>query len=214
MNTSHIVEALLFASEVPMKPDQILDLWEDEAYSAFEMNSEVLEQVIALLEEKYKDPAYVFELRRIDGGFQLYTKREFYPFLRPAAVMRNQKKLSRASLETLSIIAYRQPITKTEVEFVRGVNCDYAVRKLLDQNLVEILGRSEAAGRPLLYGTSHYFMEYFGLNDLKDLPKLEEVSIDEGTFQQQFKVYLEETDSGNGKVAAVAPAPSTGSEEE
>lgn len=195
MNVAHIVEALLFASETPLKPEQILELWQDESYAGMELDAQRLDQVFAFLEEKYADPAFVFELRQIDGGYQLYTKREYYPYLRPAAVMRNQKKLSRASLETLSIIAYRQPITKTEVEFVRGVNCDYAVRKLLDQNLVEIVGRSEAPGRPLLYGTSRYFMEYFGLNDLKDLPKLQEVSIDEGAFQEQFRVYVSASDS-------------------
>ena len=102
--------------------------------------------------------------------------------------------MSRASLETLSIIAYKQPITKTEIEFIRGVNCDYAVSKLLEKNLSEIRGRSEFAGRPLLYGTTPFFMEYFALNDLRDLPKLDELNSEEKDFQAQFKVYVNDDD--------------------
>jgi segregation and condensation protein B len=92
-------------------------------------------------------------------------------------IQKNQKRLTRTALETLSIIAYKQPITKAEMEFIRGVNCDYAVQKLLDKQLVSIIGRSEAAGRPLLYGTSPFFMEYFGLADMSDLPKLKEFEV-------------------------------------
>ncbi|HHG84861.1 MAG TPA: SMC-Scp complex subunit ScpB, partial [Bacteroidetes bacterium] len=86
-------------------------------------------------------------------------------------------------------IAYRQPITKSEIEFIRGVNCDYTVRSLLDKNLIDILGRSDAPGRPLLYGTSSYFMEYFGINEIKDLPKIEEIKVNEAEFQAQFKLF-------------------------
>ncbi len=193
-----IIEALIFASDSPLRPDQILDLWEAEAFADLALDPEGLEEVLEDLTEKYHSEAHVFELRRINGGYQFYTKRTFYPYVRQAALEKNKRKLSRASMETLSIIAYRQPVTKTELEFIRGVNCDYAVRKLLDGQLIEILGRSDAPGRPLLYGTSPFFMEYFGLNDVKDLPKLEEVSIDEETFQGQFKVYLKETEEGAG----------------
>lgn len=193
MQISNIIEALLFAADQPLKPDQILEFWKEDVFlEAGELNAAQLGEVLDGLQEKYQQAEFVFELRRIDGGYQFYTKRAFHPYVRFSAVQKNKKKLSRASLETLSIIAYRQPITKTEIEFIRGVNCDYAVRKLLDQKLVEIQGRSDAPGRPLLYGTSSHFMEYFGLNTLGDLPKLTEVSIDEGSFQEQFKVYLKE----------------------
>ena len=192
MNPAQIIEALLFTADAPLKEADILALWENEAFQEAELSPAGLRAILEGLEEKYRGEEHVFELKRIDGGFQLYTKREYYPFVRHAAVQKNKKKLSRASLETLSIIAYRQPVTKTEVEFIRGVNCDYAVRKLLDAKLVEILGRSDAPGRPLLYGTSAHFMEYFGLNDIKDLPKLQEVSMDEEVFQAQFKVFLKD----------------------
>ena len=188
-----IIEALIFASDVPVRPDQILELWSSEVFAEQPLDGPGLEFVLAGLEEKYQSEEHVFELRQINGGYQFFTKRDFYPFVRQSLLEKNKRKLSRASLETLSIIAYRQPVAKTELEFIRGVNCDYAVRKLLDQKLIEIQGRSDAPGRPLLYGTSAYFMEYFGLNDVSDLPKLEEVSIDEETFQGQFKIYLKES---------------------
>jgi segregation and condensation protein B len=192
MEIGRIIEAILFAAEAPMKPEQLIELFKEEDFEGITLDESLLEVVIEGLEEKYKDEQFVFELRRIDGGFQLLTKRAYYPYIRHAALVKNQKKLSKASLETLSIIAYRQPISKTEVEFIRGVNCDYAVRKLLDKNLIEIRGRSEAAGRPLLYGTTPHFMEYFGINSIKDLPRIDEVAIDEAEYQAQFKVFLSE----------------------
>lgn len=195
MQPAQIIEALLFSADTPLSPDHILGLWENEAFQEYEMNMEALEDILQGLVEKYAADAHVFELKRIDGGYQFFTKRSYYPFVRLAAVQKNKKKLSRASLETLSIIAYRQPVTKTEIEFVRGVNCDYAVRKLLDAQLVELQGRADAPGRPLLYGTSPFFMEYFGLNDIRDLPKLKEISVDEEVFQAQFKVFLKDLES-------------------
>jgi segregation and condensation protein B len=192
MEIGSIIEAILFAAEAPMKPEQLIELFKEDDFEGITLDESLLEVVIEGLEEKYKDDRFVFELRRIDGGFQLFTKRAYYPYIRHAALVKNQKKLSKASLETLSIIAYRQPISKTEVEFVRGVNCDYAVRKLLDKNLIEIRGRSEAAGRPLLYGTTPHFMEYFGINSIKDLPRIDEVTVDESEYQAQFKVFLSE----------------------
>ena len=192
MEIGSIIEAILFAAEAPMKPEQLIELFKEDDFEGITLDESLLEVIIEGLEEKYKDDRFVFELRRIDGGFQLFTKRVYYPYIRHAALVKNQKKLSKASLETLSIIAYRQPISKTEVEFVRGVNCDYAVRKLLDKNLIEIRGRSEAAGRPLLYGTTPHFMEYFGINSIKDLPRIDEVTVDESEYQAQFKVFLSE----------------------
>jgi len=194
---AHIIEALIFASDSPVTKEQLLDLWTQEPFSALELTSEQLDLALLGLGEKYKNEAFVFELRQIDGGYQFYTKRDYYAYVKQSLLEKNKRKLSRASMETLSIIAYRQPVTKTEIEFIRGVSCDYAVRKLLDGKLIEIRGRSEAPGRPLLYGTSPYFMEYFGLNDVKDLPKLDEISIDEATFQGQFKVYLQESEGGS-----------------
>lgn len=189
MELRNIVEALIFASDSPLRPAQLMEIFQHEDFFGMKFDEEKLETALGGLVEKYQSPDFVFELRQIDGGYQFYTKREYYPYVRHAALQRNRKRLSRASLETLSIIAYRQPITKAEVEFIRGVSCDYAIRKLLDKQLIDITGRSDAPGRPLIYGTSRFFMEYFGINDIKDLPKVEEISIDEAAFKDQFKQY-------------------------
>lgn len=199
MTPHKIIEAILFASESPMRPEQIADIFinQTEEENTFGITAESAQNILEELKTQLQEGNSIYQIRRINQGYQLYTKQSYYPWVRTALMMQNKKKLSRASMETLSIIAYRQPVTKTEIEFIRGVNCDYAVRKLLDKKLVEIVGRSDAVGRPLLYGSSPYFMEYFGLNNIKDLPKLEEISVDEGEYQAQFKVYLEEKEESN-----------------
>lgn len=134
-------------------------------------------EVVAILQdltEKYSDDKYPFEIREIAEGYQFFTKKTYFPFVKKSTLQKNKKRLSRAAIETLSIIAYRQPVTKSEVEFIRGVSCDYAIQKLLEKQLLSILGRSDAPGRPLLYGCSPYFMQYFGLKDMSGLPKLKE----------------------------------------
>ncbi len=200
MQVSQIIEALIFAADAPMKPAQINEIFQNEEFFGIKFDDMILEDALAALELKYQDESFVFELRLIDGGYQFYTKKDYYPFVKHAALAKSNRRMSRASLETLSIIAYKQPITKTEIEFIRGVNCDYAVRKLLDRNLIEIRGRSDVAGRPLLYGTTAFFMEYFSLNDLKDLPKLDEVHSDEADFQAQFKVVISGEDDEDENV--------------
>lgn len=191
-----VVEAILFVSESPMQVSQLLEIFEGEDFTEMEANAEELEAALEALKEKFSSTDYVYEVRKIDKGYQLFTKARYYPILRHATLMKNKRKLSRSALETLAIIAYRQPVTKSEVEFIRGVNCDYTVRKLLEKNLIEIQGRSDGPGRPLLYGTSPFFMEYFGLNDIKDLPRLEEFAVDEDQYQSQFKVYMKAQEEG------------------
>ncbi len=201
MQVQQIIEALIFAADAPLRPAQIMEIFQNEEFFGIKFDELVLEDAISALQLKYEDESFVFELRQIDGGYQFYTKKDYYPFVKHAALAKSNRRMSRASLETLSIIAYKQPITKTEIEFIRGVNCDYAVRKLLDRNLIEIQGRSDVAGRPLVYGTTSFFMEYFSLNDLKDMPKLEEVHSDEVEFQAQFKIVIsgeDDEDEGSG----------------
>jgi segregation and condensation protein B len=193
---AEIVEALIFASETPLRKEDIAEIFQNEDFEGISFDEKILEAALAQIEKKLASDTYVFELRQIDGGYQLYTKRRFYPYVRHAAVLKNQKRLSRAALETLSIIAYKQPITKTEIEFIRGVNCDYTVRGLLDKNLIDILGRADAPGRPLLYGSSSYFMEYFGINDISELPKLAEIKADEEEFQAPFRMPDLSTEDG------------------
>jgi segregation and condensation protein B len=141
------------------------------------------EQIDAALDgirEKYSAEFYAFELREIGGGLQFLTKKEYYKTVALLNGDKFLKRLSTAALETLAIIAYKQPITKSEMEAIRGVNCDYAVQKLLEKDLVVISGRKEdAVGQPLIYSTSKSFMDYFGINSADDLPKISEVMMEE-----------------------------------
>lgn len=131
---------------------------------------EDIEQAIIKLEEKYKNEEYSFEPIKSGGGYQFLTKPAYQSSISILLKQQSKKRLSNSSLETLAIVAYKQPVTKSEVEQIRGVNCDYAMHKLLEKELIEIRGKAETVGRPTIYGTSSVFMDYFGINDLKDLP--------------------------------------------
>lgn len=127
-------------------------------------------EAINKIDQKYQVEEFSFSLNRSGGGYQFLTKPSYQASIGIMLKQRSKRRLSTSALETLSIIAYKQPVTKGDVENIRGVNCDYAVQKLLEKGLVEIKGKSEAIGRPLLYGTSDQFMEYFGINNLNELP--------------------------------------------
>lgn len=137
-------------------------------------NAEVPEDdilgAIQRLEEKFQAEEYSFQLFKSAGGYQFLTKPAYQASIGIMLKQQSKKRLSTSAMETLSIIAYKQPISKTEIENIRGVNCDYAVQKLLDKGLIEITGKAETIGRPMLYGTTQKFMEYFGINDLQELP--------------------------------------------
>lgn len=125
---------------------------------------------IKRVEEKFLSDEFSFQLSKAGGGYQFLTKPAYQTSIAILLKQQSKKRLSTSAMETLAIIAYKQPISKTDIENIRGVNCDYAVQKLLDKGLVEIKGKAETIGRPMLYGTSPKFMEYFGINDLVDLP--------------------------------------------
>ena len=134
------------------------------------------------LKDKFKDPQFSFEIVEIADGYQFMTKGAYYPCISQYLKLESKKKLSRSALETLAIISYKQPMTKSQMEAIRGVNCDYAVQKLLDKELVVMVGRAEGPGRPLLYGTTEKFMNHFGLKNLKELPQLKEFEIEENSI--------------------------------
>jgi segregation and condensation protein B len=136
-----------------------------------EIPDEDIESTLQGLLTKYESDSYSFQICRIAEGYQFLTKSAYQTSVGILLKQKTKKRLSGSALETMSIIAYKQPITKTEIERIRGVNCDYAIQKLLDRELIQIQGKSDAPGRPLLYGTSSQFMEYFGINNLKDLPQ-------------------------------------------
>jgi segregation and condensation protein B len=134
---------------------------------------------------KYQTEDFSFQIELLGGGFQFLTKPAYQTSISILLRQQSQKRLSTAQLETLSIIAYKQPITKGEIEQIRGVNSDYSVQKLLEKELVEIQGKSEGVGRPLIYGTSEKFMEYFGINSVSDLPQPKDFSNPDNQIGEQ-----------------------------
>lgn len=171
------IEALIFASDKPLTALEVTEL----VNNAFGFMEEkvTLDQVESALEgirEKYNSEFYPFELRQSGGGWQFLTKKEFHKTIAQLNGDKFLKRLSAAALETLAIIAYKQPVTKGEIEAIRGVSSDYAVQKLLEKELIVITGRNEnLPGHPLVYATSKSFMDYFGINSAEDLPKIKEV---------------------------------------
>jgi segregation and condensation protein B len=137
---------------------------------------------IQRLDEKFQSEDYSFQLFKAAGGYQFLTKPAYQTSIGILLKQQSKKRLSTSAMETLSIIAYRQPISKTEIENIRGVNCDYAVQKLLDKGLIEITGKADTIGRPMLYGTTTKFMEYFGISELSELPVPKEVNTDVNTI--------------------------------
>lgn len=177
------IEALIFASDKPLTALELTE-YVNNALGFIEDRAS-LDQVEAAIEgikEKYDAEFYAFELKQSGGGWQFLTKAAYHKTVALINGDKFIKKLSTAALETLAIIAYKQPITKSEIESIRGVNCDYAVQKLLEKDLIIISGRNEdAVGKPLIYATSKSFMDYFGINSADDLPKISEVLMEEFT---------------------------------
>lgn len=171
------IEALIFASDKPLTSAEITEL----VNAAFGFMEDKLqgEQIDAALEgivEKYNSEFYPFEVVQSGGGWQFLTKKDFHKTVAQLNGEKFLKRLSGAALETLAIIAYKQPITKGEIESIRGVSSDYSVQKLLEKELIVISGRNEKLpGHPLVYATSKTFMDYFGINSAEDLPKIKEV---------------------------------------
>lgn len=162
------IEALIFCSPNPVKIKE-LQATLSEMFEA-DVPEKDISAAIERIDQKYVADEYSFGLNHSGGGYQFLTKPAYQASIGILLKQRSKRRLSTSALETLSIVAYKQPVTKGDVENIRGVNCDYAMQKLLEKGLVEIKGKSEAIGRPLLYGTTDQFMEYFGINDLKELP--------------------------------------------
>lgn len=171
------IESLIFASDKPVTTLELTDLVNNAL--GFMDDKVSLDQVEAALEgiqEKYNTEFYPFEVVQSGGGWQFLTKKEYHKTVAQLNGDKFLKRLSAAALETLAIVAYKQPVTKGEIEAIRGVSSDYALQKLLEKELIIISGRNEKApGQPLLYSTSKNFMDYFGINSAEDLPKIKEV---------------------------------------
>lgn len=163
------LEALIFASPQPIALGEMKTAV-DEALQA-DVPEQALLDVLQQTFEQYRGEQYAFELVEIAGGYQFMTKGAFHNIVAIHLKQTTKKRLSQAALETLALVAYKQPVSKTELEEIRGVSCDYALQKLLEKELVMISGRADGPGRPLLYATTDKFMDYLGLKTLADLPK-------------------------------------------
>ena len=182
-NTEHYIEALIFASEQGIRMEEIMYCLQ----AAFERDftaQEVTESITAIT-HKYNDDNLAIELVKIGNGYQFFTKKKYHPVINLLQLQRSKKRLSQAALETLAIIAYKQPVTKTDVEQIRGVNCDYSIQKLLEKELIAIIGKSEALGKPILYGTSSMFMDYFGINSIEELPQIKDFTTNSVAIGEQ-----------------------------
>lgn len=162
-----IIEAMLFATDKPLSTDQAKEVLGD-------VETEIIKSSISELEAEYESEKRSFRIIEVAGGFQMSTDSQYAPWLKKLYKQDKPDKLSAPALETLAIVAYRQPVTRTDIEFIRGVNVDGMVKSLLERGLIKIRGRKDSIGRPFVYGTTREFLECFGLNSLEDLPKLSE----------------------------------------
>lgn len=164
----NIIETLIFITDKPLSKNKIVDL-----IGSPDVNEKLVEELVKELQTEYLQRSAI-EIREISGGYQMATKPEYAEYIRRLYRDRTMLRLSPAAVETLAIIAYRQPITKAEIEETRGVDSTGVLETLLERKLIKIVGRKEVIGRPLLYGTTQEFLKYFGLNSLADLPPLEQ----------------------------------------
>jgi segregation and condensation protein B len=170
MRLTQIVEALLFASDAPLSAGDIALIDE-------RLDEDTVEAVVAQLREEYESQERAFTIVDIAGGYQLMTRPEFAPYLERFDTVPQQTRLSSPALEVLAVIAYRQPIGRNEIEEIRGVGSSGVLKTLQDRNLIDVVGRSEGLGRPLLYGTTGKFLEHFGFRSLEDLPKPDDLPV-------------------------------------
>lgn len=180
------VESLIFASDEPISIGEIARAW-SESMGMDAPDEATIRASVDRINAELDGAERPYRIEEWGGGFRFATRKEVAPFLRALFVTDRQRKLSRTLMETLAIMAYRQPVSRSEIEFIRGVDCDYALRKLLEYGLIDVVGRSERVGRPLLYGTTPRFLELFGMSAIDDLPNLRELEsiLDDPAFQKE-----------------------------
>jgi segregation and condensation protein B len=204
VKTTQIVEAVLFASDAPLKAEEI-------ARADDTLDEDRVDEAIDDLMKEYAETERAFQIVEVAEGYQIVTLPEFAPYLERFDTVPRPSRLSGPALETLAIIAYRQPIGRIEIEYIRGVGSAGVIRTLQDRALVEVVGRGEGMGRPLLYGTTTRFLEHFGFRTLDDLPRPEELPVvlrdnppiedesDSGTEGEQKDLPLAEPVVAEGK---------------
>ncbi|MBN4056154.1 SMC-Scp complex subunit ScpB [Rhodothermus sp. AH-315-K08] len=181
-----VIEALVFAADHPIEAIRVAEIYGEVTGQERPAEEEIVRSVDGL-NERYAEQDRPLRIEAWAGGYRMATIPEVAPYIKELFQSQKQRRLSRSLLETLAILAYRQPATRPELEFVRGVNCDYAVRRLLELGIVDVIGRAESIGTPLLYGTTRRFLELFGLNSLSDMPNLREIEsiLDDPEFHRE-----------------------------
>lgn len=167
------IEGLIFAAPSSIGYEEIKSVL-TQALDAV-MTDQQIQEALQIVIDKYKGEDFAIEIVEVADGFKFMTKGAYHNTIGIYLKQNTHRRLSKSALETLSIVAYKQPVPKSEIEAIRGVNSDYAIQKLLEKELVEIVGRSDGPGKPLLYGTSHKFMDYFGLKSMGDMPHLKDI---------------------------------------
>ena len=200
----NIIEAMLFVSDKPLFVNEIKNVIED-------LDAREVKDVISDLAKEYEDTQRAFRIKEIAGGYQIVTDTVFAPWLQKLYKTSGADRLRGPSLETLAIIAYKQPVTKPEIEMIRGVNVDGVLKTLIEKNLIRVTVRKETLGRPILYGTTLEFLQYFGLNSLEELPKLEEFNITEQDIE--LPEHLKKEETGNEDDIALEVVESEGKTE-
>ena len=190
---SSVIEALIFSSDEPISEGEIIRVIKGIDGEETEISGNDIQNSVQELNSKYETNKNSFRIVKIANGYLFATSEENAKYVGYLSSEKTKRRLSQAALETLAIIAYKQPITKPELEQIRGVNSDYILNTLLEKNLITITGRAETIGRPLLYGTTSEFLKYFGLYNLSDLPKpreIEEIMKDEDFIEQKNKIMM------------------------
>lgn len=183
MQNKQIIEALLFATEKPISIEQIREILGNS-----DDDPRNIRAVIDELKAEYAKDSRAFDIIEVAGGFQLATDPAFAPWLKKMFRRAKEEHLSRPSLETLAIIAYKQPISRVDIEHMRGVDTSGVLKTLLEKGLIKILGRKDVPGRPIIYGTTKEFLQYFGLNSISQLPKAEEIESEHQSVTQSDRL--------------------------
>jgi segregation and condensation protein B len=188
-----VIEAIIFSSDEPIPESEIVNAIKVIDGDETEISTADIQQAVDELNSLYAQNNLAINIVKIANGFSHATKHEFAKYVGYLSTEKSKRRLSQAALETLAIIAYKQPLTKPELESIRGVNSDYILTALLDKKLITISGRADSVGRPLLYKTTDEFLKYFGLNNLSDLPKpreIEDIMQDEDFIEQKKRIMM------------------------
>ncbi len=188
-----VIESIIFASDEPLAEKDLLNVIREIDGDDIKLKLGELNELVEELNSDYKETGRAFKIIKIAGGYAFATNKEYAKYVGFLTTEKSKRRLSQSALETLALIAYKQPITKPEIEAIRGVSSDYMLSTLLDKKLIKIEGRAETIGRPLLYGTTDEFLKYFGLNAITDLPKpreIEDIERDAEFLDQKRKIMM------------------------